>query len=101
VRARREDLTVRGFVPEEGDLRQQDAERGGDQQLEPAVPQEDEPGDRAAEPDRDRGADDSVEPRRAGQQAAVADDLRDVGVGAGDRREVRGAGVGLTDRSEP
>ena len=52
--ARREDGAVRGLVREEGNLGEQDAEGGGDQELEPAVAEEDEAGDRPAEAERDR-----------------------------------------------
>ncbi len=61
---------MRGLVGEERDLREQDAEDSGDDQLEPAVTQQDEGGDRSAEAERDRGADDDVEPRRALEQSA-------------------------------
>ena len=63
--AGREDRAVRGLVGEERDLREDDAEGAGDEQLEPAVAQQDEPGDRAAEGEREHSADDGVEPRRA------------------------------------
>ena len=48
-----EDLSVRCLVREECDLREYDAERAGYEELEPALPQEHESGDRAAEGDSD------------------------------------------------
>ena len=47
---------------EERDLREDDAEGTGDEQLEPAVAQQDEPGDRAAEGEHEDSSDDAVEP---------------------------------------
>ena len=44
-----EDLAVRGLVAEERELGEDDAERAGDEQLEPGVAEQDEPGDGAAE----------------------------------------------------
>ena len=49
ARARLEHLAVRGLVGEERELREDDAERAGDEQLEPGVAEQDEAGDGAAE----------------------------------------------------
>ena len=70
----------------------------GDEQLEPAVAEQDEPGHAAAEGEEDRGADRGVEADRALQQAGLADDLRHLGVGAGHRGESLVARVGLSNR---
>ena len=88
-----EDRAVRGLVREERDLREDDAERAGDEQLEPAVAQQDEPGDRAAEREHEDGPDDAVEPGRPPQEAHVADDVRHLAVGARQVGEVAGLGV--------
>ena len=64
-----------GLVREERDLSEQDAEGGGDEQLEPAVAEEDEAGDRSAEAEGDRRGDDGVENRGAGEEPAFANDL--------------------------
>jgi hypothetical protein len=95
-----EDLAVIGFVGEEGDLREQDAEGRGDEQLEPAVAEEDEAGDRSAEAERDGSADEGVEDGGAGEEPALANDLRQLRVGLGDRGELGGAGIGLTNGAE-
>jgi hypothetical protein len=47
---------MRRLVGEEGDLREDDAERARDEQLEPAVSEQDETGDRASEGENDAGA---------------------------------------------
>ena len=52
---------MRRLVGEEGDLGEQDAEGSGDEQLEPAVTEQDEAGDRSAEAERERADDDDVE----------------------------------------
>ncbi|MDQ1131186.1 hypothetical protein QE381_003314 [Microbacterium sp. SORGH_AS 888] len=91
---------MRRLVREEGDLREQDAEGSGDEQLEPAVAQQDESGDRAAEAEGDRAADECVEPGRSAEESAFADDLRDIRVRPRDRRELGCAGVGLANGSE-
>ena len=52
-----------------------DAECARDEQLEPAVAQQDETGDRTAEREGDGGADHGVEPRRTAQEARLAGDL--------------------------
>ena len=93
-------LTVRRFVSEERDLGEQDAERRGHQQLQPAVPQQDESGDRSAEAHGDRGADCRIEPGRTPEQAEFAYHLRYLRVGTGDRRELSRPGVGLANRPE-
>ncbi len=86
---------MRCLVGEEGDLREQDAEDTGDDELEPAVTQQDEAGDRSAEAERDRGADDDVEPRRALEQSGLTHDLRNLRVRLSDRREAVFARVRL------
>jgi hypothetical protein len=95
-----EDLPVIGLVGEEGDLGEQDAERGGDQELEPAVAEEDESGDRAAEAEDDGGADEGVEDTGADEESALANDLGQLCVGLRDRGEFGGAGVRLTNGAE-
>ncbi len=75
VRSRRQDLAVRRLVGEEGDLREDDAEGTGDEQLEPAVAEQDEAGDRTAEREGDSGGDEAVEARRALQKPHLANDL--------------------------
>ncbi len=92
-----EDRAVGRFVGEERDLREQDAERRGDQKLEPAVTQEDETGDRSREAERDRGRDQDVEPRGPLQQTCLTHHLGHLGVGLGDGREALLACVRLTD----
>jgi hypothetical protein len=89
-----------GLVREEGDLGEQDAEGGGDEQLEPAVAQQDEAGDRDAETEGDRDADPRIEAWRASEQTALADDLGQLCIGLGDRGELGGAGVRLTNGTE-
>ena len=95
-----EDLAVRCLVGEERDLSEQDAERGSHQKLKPAVAQNDESGDRAAEARGDRGANCRIEPRRAPEQAEFTDHLRHLRVGTGHRRELSGPRVGLANRPE-
>ena len=53
-RARFEHLPVRGLVGQERVLGEDDAQRGGHEQLEPGVAEQDEPGDHAAEGGGDR-----------------------------------------------
>ncbi len=95
-----EDLPVGRLVREEGDLREQDAEDRGDDQLEPAVAEKDEAGDAPGEPEHDRHGDTRVEPRGAYEQPALADHLRQLRVGLGDRGEFLGSGIGLTYGAE-
>ena len=85
---------------EEGDLREQYAERRSDQQLEPAVAQQDEAGDAPGKAEGDQCSDERVEPGRAAEQSRLADDLRQIGERPRDRGEVCGAGVGLTNGAE-
>ena len=59
-----EDLAVRGLVGEERELREDDAERAGDEQLEPAVAEQDEAGDAPAEREQDA-------PRRRGGRTSA------------------------------
>ena len=100
-----EDRAVRCLVREERDLREDDAEGAGDEQLEPAVAQQDEPGDGAAEREREDRADDAVEPRRAPQEARVADDVatprcRCASCGGSRRSRRRWCGSGQRFRGE-
>ena len=88
------------FVREERNLREEDAERGSHEQLQPAVAEQDESGDGTAEGESDRAADSGVEPGRALEQPEFADDLRDLRVRTRHRREICGPGVGLTNRPE-
>ncbi len=99
--ARGQHLAVRRLVREEGDLGQEDAERRRHQQLEPAVAEQDESGDRTAEAEDEERSDKGVEPGRAGEETGLLHDARHVGVGAGHRGELRRPGVGLTDGTEP
>ena len=91
---------MRGLVREERDLREDDAEGARDEQLEPAVTEQDEAGDAAAEGQQDAGGDGRVEPACAVQQTGFADHLQHVLVRVRHRRELGVAGVGLTNRSE-
>jgi hypothetical protein len=96
----RQDLAMRRLVGEEGDLREDDAERARDEQLEPAVSEQDETGDRASEGENDAGGDEAVEAGRALQQPHLTDDLRDVLIRLGHRGEVGVAGIRLTYAAE-
>lgn len=91
---------MRGLMPEERDLRQDDAEPRSDQQLEPAVAEKDEAGDEATEGHGDACGHEDVEPLGALKQAGLLDHLRHLLVRLGHGREVRIAGVRLTNRAQ-
>ena len=76
-----------GLVGDECDLGEEDAERCGDQQLEPARAKEDEAGDGTTEAEQQRDADQDVEPAGTPQQVGLPDLLRQVCVGPDQRRE--------------
>ncbi len=98
--ARREDLLVRRLVGEERHLREDDAECGRDEQLEPAVSQQDEACDATAEREQEGCRDGAVEHVGAAQQARLADDFGDLRVRTGDRGEGLRAGVRLSNGAE-
>src|SRR5690606_29509930 len=95
----REDLPMRGLVREEGHLGEQDAQGCGDQQLEPAVAGQEEGRDAAGEAEQQRDGDQRVEDGCAAQQTHVADDVQDLFVRTGHRREFGIARVGVADRA--
>ncbi|GAA1939787.1 hypothetical protein GCM10009717_02670 [Agromyces allii] len=84
---------------EEGELREDQAEGSGHEQLEPRVTEQDEPGDHTAEGQKERADERRVEPAGAGQQTGFANDPGEGGEAAGD---VKGAGarLGGPDRTE-
>src|SRR5690606_41785575 len=92
--------TRRSSDLEERDLREQDAEGTRDEQLIPALTQQDEARDAAAESRDDEGADEGVEPRRAPEQPGLADDAGHIRERVRERREILGPGVGLSNGSE-
>ena len=98
-RAGLEHLAVGGLVGEERELREDQAERTRDEQLEPGVAEQDEPGDGAAEGDEEDAHEHQVEPARAAQKAGLANYQ---GEGAVTPRDISGAGAGLRrpDRTE-
>ena len=86
-RAGAEDLAVPGLMREERHLGEHDAERCGDEQLEPAVTEQDEAGDAAAEGEQQCGAHEGVEPGRSAEEPGLADDLGHLRVRAGQVRK--------------
>ncbi len=78
---------MRGLMPEERDLRQDDAEPRSDQQLEPAVAEQDEASDEAAEGHRDACGHEDVEPLGTLKQAGLLDHLRHLLVRLGHGRK--------------
>ena len=66
---------MRGFVGEERDLREENPQGCGDQQLEPAVAQKDESRHASGERDEERRAHGQIEPGSAAEKPALADDL--------------------------
>src|SRR5665647_946899 len=82
-----EDRAVRGLVGQERDLGHHDAQRGGDEELPPAVAQQDEPRAGAEEGDAEAGPQQDVEPLRALQQTLLAGLLRHFEECLGKRRE--------------
>jgi hypothetical protein len=74
-----QDLAVRGLVAEEGELGEDQPERAGDQQLQPRVAQQDEPGNRPAEGHHQTGEQQQVEPARSMLQPEAAGGLRQRG----------------------
>ena len=70
-------LAVRGLVGDERDLGEDDAEACGDEQLEPAVAEQERAHQQADEGDAERDHDADVEADAALEQAGVADGLRD------------------------
>ena len=87
-------------MSEEGDLGEDDAEGPGDQQLEPAVAEEDETGYAAADGQDQGEAHESVEPGGAAEEARFAHDARDIGEGVGHRGELGCSGIGGADGAE-
>ncbi len=82
-----EDLLVRRLVGQERGLREQDAQRRGDEQLEPAVAQQDEAGDGPTEREGQHAADDRVEALATTEEAGLPHELRHLGVRVGQVRE--------------
>jgi hypothetical protein len=70
--AAHEDRAVCCLVRDERDLGEQDAQHRGDDELPPAVPEQDEPGAGAEERDGEPSAEDEVEPGSPLQQTLVA-----------------------------
>jgi hypothetical protein len=95
-----EDHPVRCLVRDERSLGEEDAEGCGDEQLEPAVAQQDEPGHAPGEAEDDRGAHQRVEPWGTTQQTHLLHDLRDLRVRAGHRREGFAGRVRLAHRAQ-
>lgn len=89
---------MRRLVGQERHLREEDAQPGRDEQLEPRVAQEDRPGQQAGEEGDEARADERVEPGRAAQQPSLADGLGDLQVGLGQGRERLGARVACAGR---
>ena len=86
------------FVSEERHLCEHDAQRSGDQQLEPAVPEQDEAGHAAREGDGQGHPHQDVEPARPLEKTSVADHLQDLHLRAEHGREARLVDVGLSLR---
>ena len=97
---RAEDLAMRRLVREESRLCEDDAQRRGDQQLQPAVAEQNESRDAAAEHDGDEGADAGIEARRPLQKPEFFHDLRHLGVGPSDGWERLRGRVCAADRAE-
>lgn len=95
-----EDLAVRGLVSEERGLGEDDADCSSNQQLEPAVAQQDESGDAASEENNEYGANHPVEPRSAAEESGITNGAGDLGVRVCDLGERIGAGVRLAKRAE-
>jgi hypothetical protein len=94
-----EHLTVGCLVGEERELREDEAQGAGDEQLEPRVTQQDEARSRAAECEREDRDDGEVEPAGAVQESGLANDPGEGGVTTRDIR-VAGAGLRRPDRTE-
>ena len=99
-RAGREDLAMRGLVGEERELREDDAQRAGDQELEPGVAQQDEAGDRSAEARGEEGEDEDVEAAAALEEPLRADLSEQFVVRARDGLAALGTDLGALHRSE-
>ncbi len=82
---------------EEGELGEDDAEPGGDEQLEPAVAQRDEPDAEADERRGDAGEHEHVESDAALQQPGFADGVEQTRVGGGGIRSTAALGLGQHD----
>ena len=89
-----EDLPVRRLMAEEGELGEDDPQAGGDQQLQPRVLEQDQPGRGTAETDHQTTEQQSVEPGRAALEAGIPSLLSQRGVAVGDvlLGEPRGGG---------